>query len=130
MMLLWCETCSILLPQCPEEITGYSQIKLPKFLICMGCSARVWAQWSVENDGVCLCHSCLMVDYTFLISVLNSGRVHILSCDFYFTPVKTCPVVLEQRVVVFPFGKQILASAFCIAGITLAVPRAQGCVRR
>lgn len=38
------------------------------------------------------------------------------------------PHVLEQGVVVFPFGKQILVSRSLIAGIILAVPRAEGCV--
>lgn len=74
------------------------------------------------------CHSSLMVGCTLLISVLNFGRVHILVLRFLLRSCKNMPHVLEQGVVVFPFGKQILVSVSLIAGIILAVPRAEGCV--
>lgn len=69
-----------------------------------------------------------MVGCTLLIRVLNFGRVHILVLRFLLRSCKNMPRVLEQGVVVFPFGKQILVSRSLIAGIILAVPRAEGCV--
>lgn len=92
------------------------------------CSAREKAGVVHGRRWGGACHSSLVVGCTLLIRVLNFGRVHILVLRFLFHSCKNMPHVLEQGVVVFPFGKQILVSVSLIAGIILAVPRAEGCV--
>lgn len=103
---------------------NHSVLSSQNFCMCIGHSAGVGPWWSLGGNGV--------VSYRFLISILNFRRVQTLDLSFFWLGINSCKNMSNcggGGGCCFSFWQTgILASKFLIAGITLAVSRAQGWV--